>query len=305
MEPCYTSQVNKIYNHNFVFPSISGEFAAGWQKCKRPRSSSFYREKTGSYSYAIRITNKSTQLASICQQRCYKIPVYERQIWEAGAVLKTSKKCCATIIVHFINSASTRTLHAALEFIVEPEEDYYYGVVSIPPGSDYVYLELGIKETGTLWIEDVIFKRIFPVGEYDVDPRGRLNINTVEKIKQLVDPVKIQGPVEVKGHFAKPSREFVEDVVACSNKKNSTVQDILLLNIYSFCTLNQGKETIKIQLQISPDAANWINDGPEEYVGPGELKIFVPQRFLRYTRLLFSTKNKNTSNLRIFFQGQG
>jgi len=207
--------------------------------------------------------------------------------------------------VHFINGAFTRTLHTALEFIVEPEGDYYYGVVSIPSGTNYAYLELGIKEAGILWIEDVIFKRTFPVGEYSVDSRGRLNINTVEKVKQLVEPIKIKGPVEVKGHFTKPSRDFAEDAVAVPNKKSSTIQDILLLNMYSFCVFNQGKERVRVQLQISPDANNWIDDGPEEYVGLGELKTFVPQRFLRYARLLYSTENKSTSNLRIFFQGQG
>jgi len=297
---CYEANEDQVFNHNFVFANVAGDFPAGWQIYKGHKTADFYWEKDDKQDFSIKIRNRlSRRFASICQERSYCIPVYEKQVWEIGAILRVNKPLSATIRIHFI-SRSSRVLYTSLDFLLEPGSNYYYGIVTVPAGVDYALLELGTSEAGTLWIEGVVFKRVFPVEKYDMDARGRLNINTVEAVKKIIDPVNVKGTFDLK----RESRDVVEDVVAGPKKQASVLQDVLNLATYSFCVINQGNEDALFQLQISPDGINWVDNGLKTRVGAGEIEVCSCNYFLRYIRLVYHTE-KTITNLRIFFQAQG
>lgn len=302
-------QINYIFNHDFSYPGPTGEFPSGWQKSKGGKSSSIDWEPDHDFC-DIRIRNKSRQLASICQQRPYSVPVYKDQVWKVGVRFRSEKKLNAIIIIHFIPSSS-RLLQTTMDFMLEPESEFYSGTTTIPAGVDFAYLEIGLKEPGTIWVEDVVFVRVFPIGEYSADARGRLNINSVERVKNIVDPVIVQRilePTAVHGKVetVQQSRDSFEDLIAGPIQATSNVQDVLILNTYSFCVLNLGPHSAQVYIQISPDAIHWIDEPPvDNNIAPGNSKVLVGNYFLRYIRVVYMTAGDESTNLRIFFQAQG
>lgn len=298
---CCEASDNQIFNHNFVFVNIAGDFPAGWQKCKGNTTADIYWEQDDKQTFSIKIINHlSKRLASICQQRSYCVPVYEKQVWEIGAILKVKHQLSATIKVHFI-SRHSRTLYSSLDFLLEPGSDYYYGLVTVPSGADYACIEVGTQDVGTLGIEDVVFKRVFPIEKYDMDAQGRLNINTVDAVKRIIDPVNVIGNFELK----RETRDVFEDVVAGSEKLTSRVQDVLHLATYTFCVINQGDVEAMVRMQSSPNGINWSEEKcADDRLEAGEMKILTCNCFLRYNRIIYWTEI-DTSNMRIYFQGQG
>lgn len=318
---------NHLFNNDFFIPEATGNFPAGWQKHMIGRNSSIDWEKNDK-TCSIKIKNRSRQMISICQRRAFSVPVDKGQIWKAAAKFKAEREIHATIIVHFI-APSSRLLNTVLDFIIDVDNCYYSGILSIPTGAEYAFFEIGLKEPGIIWIEEVEFIKVFPVGEYNTDNRGRLNINTVENVKHILEPVVAQSivepinvkhiiapvavqsiiePVKVQGTFkpVKLSVDFREDVVAGSVYGSSKVQDVLLLTIYSFCVMNLGTYSVMVRLQISPDGVHWIDEpGSDNSIRPGENKILISSYFLRYIRVAFIAEHGGNSNVSIFFQGNG
>lgn len=302
-EKMYTdceSQQNYIFNHDFCLPGPSGNFPMGWQKYKSGKTSSIDWNNDNNIA-SIRIKNRTRLMTSICQQRLFSIPVYEAQVWKVGVICRSNEKLNATIIVHFV-STSSRLLQTTLDFNIEPENEHYYSTVTINSGVDYAYIEIGLKEPGTIWIEDVEFSRVFPVDKFDADARGRLNINSVENIKRILEPVLMQGKIET----VKQSKDIFEDVIAEPMYGNSSVQDVLNLDTYSYCVINLGDHNALVYVQISPDAVHWINEpNANNRIKPGQSKVLVCNNFLRYIRVVYQAENGGNTRLRIFFQGQG
>lgn len=292
----YEFNRNEIFNNNFAFAGLSGNFPAGWQKSKGGKTCTI--DWVGDNN--VRIKNKAHSLASIAQQPKYKIPVYRDQVWSVGTSFRVEKKLNAVLIVHFINSSS-RILQAALEFSIEPETSYYEGIVYIPSGASFCYLEIGLKEPGTIWIEDVVFSRIFPISEFDTDARGRLNINSVESVKNVLEPVVVKGKITAISHTV----DLLENVTVGSGAAYSSVQDVLLLSTYSFCVLNRGSERVMVNLQLSPDGENWIEENvSDNYLEAYKMRILVSTFFVRYQRLEFIASD-GPSQVKVFFQGKG
>ncbi|MDD3024598.1 MAG: hypothetical protein PHE26_11940, partial [Syntrophomonadaceae bacterium] len=242
----YNNNLNEVFNHRFIFANSTGDFPAGWLKYRGSRSAEFFWEEDEKDGFRVKVRNRTAhQMASICQQRSFAVPVNEKQVWEIGAKIEVGIQLWAKIKVHYI-SDSSRVLSSSLDFLLEPGSDYYSGLVSIPADVDCAYIELGSQQAGTLCIENVVFRRIFPVEKHNIDAQGRINLNTVEVIKKIIDPVKINGSVEVKGianvRVLKKSIDFLEDLITEPVYKYSTVQDISLLSLYSFCVVNQGNK---------------------------------------------------------------
>jgi len=299
----YKNSKNRIFNHNFIYPNNSGDFPAGWQKGRGSRSARFFGEQDSKHDASVQIRNSlSHRLASICQQRSYSIPVYEKQVWEFGAILRGNRELSAVLKVNYISRSSSRILYSSLDIMIDPVSDYYYGIVTVPAGIDYALVEVGTSEIGTLTIEDVVFKRVFPAEKYDMDARGRLNINTVDAVKKIIDPITIKGNIDLK----KESRDVVEDVIAGPEVQVSGLQDVLHLSTYSFGVINQGDEDALAEIQLSPNGSNWVEDAVGNgRIEAGQLQIFVSSYFLRYIRLKYWTESNNTTDLQIYFQGQG
>jgi hypothetical protein len=298
---CYEAKENQIFNYNFLFPNKTLNFPAGWQKFKGHKTARFYWEKDNKVNL-IKIRNlKSKHPASICQEHSYSVPVYEKQVWKVRAKLEAHHELWATIKIHFSSHSSSRLSCISLDFSVEPECDYYSGIVTVPQGMDYAMVEIGTSEKGTLWIESVSFKRIFPVDKFNMDAQGRFNINNVESVTRILEPVDVNGIFEL----VTPTRDFVEDVQANTTESYSTMQDVFHLATYSFCVINQGTTEAVVQMQLSPNGINWAEDPiADDHIDAGQMKILVYNRFARFVRLKYWT-DSSTTNLLIYFQGQG
>ena len=267
-----------------------------------PQNDYFCWQEDNKHSYKIGIKNlKSKHLASICQDPSYSVPVYEKQVWEIRTKLKAHHKLWATIKVNFSSQASPRESSKCLEFMVGPESEYFSGIVTVPPGMDFAIVEIGTSEVGTLWIADVFFQRIFPAEKYNTDAQGRLNINNVESVTRILEPVNVNGTFEL----VKPIRNIVENVTADTTDRFSTMQDVFQLATYSYCVINEGAAEAAVQMQLSPNGINWTVDPiADDHIDAGQMSILVYNRFARYVRLKYWT-DSGTTNLRIFFQGQG
>jgi predicted secreted protein len=301
---CYNSEAkNQIFNCHFVYANFHGDFPTGWQKGRESKTAAFSWEEEDKNTCSIKISSRLPgRLASIRQERAYAIGVYGKQVWEVGAVFKAHQDLTSTIKVHFISHSSVRVVSSSLRFEVLPGEDYYSALLTVPDGVDYACLELGTKEAGTLWISQVVFKRVFPAAQYDSDPRGRLNINTVNVIKKIAEPVSVTGSIE----YRKRGRDIREEVVADSELNASGIQDVLELSTYSFCVINHGACEVRTQLELSPNGTDWVQAGQsDEILLAGQMKILVPDYFLRYIRLLYWTESSSQTPLSIYFQGQG
>lgn len=290
MEPaCCEAQENKIFNHNFIFPNACGDFPAGWQKYMDSHMTTICWQKDYKRHYSVMINNRSCHHhASILQQSIHYVPVCEQQIWEAGAFLKVYRKIRATIKVHFVNDCS-QVSSTSLDFHLMPGSHYYSRLVTIPDDVDYAYIEVGTKDMGPLWIENVVFTQLYP------PPQCLINVNTVEAVKKIIDPVKIRRIL----------KDIVEDVTAGPILQASDLQDVFKLRIYTFCVINQGESEARVRLQMSPDGINFVDEPvADDLLLPGQIKAMTYNYFLRYARLVYWTEDSNTTNLRIFFQGQ-
>lgn len=286
---------NEIFNHDFSWPGASGDFPSGWQSAKGWKASAIVWD----LDYSIKIHNTTHHMASISQQLKYKVPVYRDQVWRVSVSFRVEKKINVIVIVYFINSSS-RISRAILEFAANPDNGNYEGLVYIPPGANYCYLEIGFKERGTLWVEDVYFGRVYPIPRYDADARGRLNINSVECVQFIQEPVQVKGEIST----ITQTYNLFEELLAGPEEGHSSVHDVIALSRYSFCVFNQGDNDVLIYLQVSPNGDNWMNDSAgDNPLEVGKMRVLVSNYFLRYLRLAFFTTD-GLSNLKIYFQGQ-
>lgn len=299
---------NQVFNPCFIYPNATNNFPAGWQKYQGKRFSSFeWLRDEGVKGSPIKIKNHfAKQRATIIQQRSFEIPVCDKQVWEIGAVMGTSRGCYACLVVHFTSSASASLVHKTILFSIEPgDERYYFDCVQIPPGVTSAYIEIGLQDAGTLWIDSVIFQKIFPVDKYDADC-GRLNINHVESVGQILEPLSIQQPISIRPvTIARETRDTHEEVIARSEHQFTPAQDVFNLNVYSYCIINSGNEPARAIIQLSPNGQDWLDENNTIYIANKEKKIVVSQYFLRYIRLQYWTDSTKPTILQIYFQGQG
>lgn len=102
------------------------------------------------------------------------------------------------------------------------------------------------------------------------------------------------------------SRRFIgaeESVIADSIENYTLGKDVSEMTMYSYVIKNRGSTPGVIHLEISPDGVNWVADSMEQEIFPGQLKIFVPQFFLRYIRVAYRSID-STTPLTIWFQAQ-
>ncbi|MEN6389935.1 MAG: DUF6385 domain-containing protein [Syntrophomonas sp.] len=302
-----STENNGIFNHDFRLPGPTGDFPAGWQRNREWKKGSV-NWQTDQASCWILMTNSGGSVPSLCQQRLYSTPVYQGQVWSLGLKCRFEETLAVGVNVYFIRQSS-RTIKNSLEFICEPGFEDYHGIVTVPTGASYAFVEVILQDLGVLTIEDVQFCRVFPVGEYDTDSRGRFKINTVESVKQVLEPLTVQriiDPVYLRGPLetVRKSKDFYEDLQATEKLASSSVQDVMLLKVYSFCIINVGNHKAYIGLQISPDGVHWIDDQPAmAELSAGESRVLISTYYLKFIRVVFSAEAKNQTKLRIFFQG--
>jgi len=280
---------NQIFNHNFVFPDTSGNFPSGWEKYIESPLAVIYWQKDYKHHYCIMISNPfHGKKASIFQQTPFYVPVNKQELWEVGARFRVYRKMRANITVHYVKN-NIRVSQNQIDFHLMPGIRYYCRSISIPDDIDLVYLELGTEDSGQFWIENVVFAQLFPHSK-------SINVNTVEAVKRIIDPVKVE----------KLTRDTVEDVIAGPVIQASELQDVLTLSTYTFSVLNLGDTEANVQLQMSPDGINFMDEAMANHkLAPGQIRALDFNQFLRYAKVTYWTEDGNTTRLRIFFQAQG
>ncbi|HEX3011525.1 MAG TPA: DUF6385 domain-containing protein [Syntrophomonadaceae bacterium] len=286
---CGDKHENQIFNYNFTIPNTSGDFPAGWEKYTENPLAVVYWQKSYEHHYCIMVCNPSHHYqAHICQQNAFFVPASENQVWVVGARIRVYRKMAVYITVHFVRN-NIPVSNSRIDIHLYPGIRDYHGSVTIPDDIDYAYVEIGTWDSGTLWIEGVFLTLLYP-------PCHTINVNTVEAVKKIIDPVRIENI----------TRDMFEDVTARPFLQASETQDVLKLGTYSFCVLNSGNTEARIRPQLSPDGINFIGEEMADYsILPGQLKVLNFNLFLRYVRVAYWTEDGNNVPLRIFFQAQG
>lgn len=286
---CYKTKENQIFNHNFIIPDTIGNFPAGWEKYIECPSAIIYWQKNYKHNNCIMICKPfHGDRASIFQQTPFYVPVNQQELWEVGAIFRVYRKMRVRITVHYVKN-NIPVSQDRLDFHLMPGVRYYCRSISIPDDVDLAWLELGTEDRGQFWIENVVFAQRFPHPKL-------INVNTVEAVKKIIQPVKIE----------KLTRDTAEAVTAGPVVQTSDTQDVLQLNTYTFCVINQGLTDAYVQLQSSPDGINFLAEAMATLLlPPGQIRALSFNYFLRYAQVAYWTEDGNTTPLQIFFQGQG
>jgi hypothetical protein len=164
---------------------------------------------------------------------------------------------------------------------------YYNGLITIPEGVQWAFLEIGTEELGMLWIQEVLFMKA------DSPCKHKINVGKVDTVRRILEPVKI------KKHII----DMMEDVIATPEQHCTETQHVFLLNTSTYSVLNLGNVTAFIHMQCGPDGIHFLDEPiGEEQIEPNQLRFLACNYALPYVRLCFRTEADST-NLRIFLQG--
>lgn len=86
-----------------------------------------------------------------------------------------------------------------------------------------------------------------------------------------------------------------------------TTYDVMEWRTYTFGVVNASTTNAPatVKLQISPDAANWIDHAGPVTLNTGDVTALVASIFLKYARVYYAAVNAaSVVTLNIFFQGQ-
>lgn len=97
------------------------------------------------------------------------------------------------------------------------------------------------------------------------------------------------------------------ELISANTEKHSKTIDVSRIRTFSFLVRNAGPHPVVVQPELSPDGIYWSSFGELAYLlNPGEKHLFVPQFFLRYSRIKYRNKIPGRDTvLTVWFQGQG
>jgi hypothetical protein len=102
--------------------------------------------------------------------------------------------------------------------------------------------------------------------------------------------------------------EFVnleEKVTISSQWQPSLAFDVSQFITYTMAVLNSSDHEVEVELQISPDKVHYVTEEYKYLISPHKINVIIPQRFLRFVRLLLRVKGKNhEAEVKIFLQAQ-
>jgi hypothetical protein len=124
-------------------------------------------------------------------------------------------------------------------------------------------------------------------------------------IRSISDIVNISGTVT-----AITSQGFNEvnnlAVLTDDNFTPLESQDLSLLDEYSFAVYNRIEgNSVDIMVEISPNNIDWFTDISSQTIAAGSMDVFVPSRWLRYSRIQYkSTTPGQAATIDVYFQFQ-
>lgn len=105
-----------------------------------------------------------------------------------------------------------------------------------------------------------------------------------------------------------PEPIFTEDeetIITSDSDLYTASRDVSLQTMVTFFVENLGANPAAVQLQLSPDLITWYNEDSEVILNPGQVRAFVPTRFLKYARIKYRSANAGSpTSLRNWYQAQ-
>ncbi|OAB40040.1 hypothetical protein PMSD_03060 [Paenibacillus macquariensis subsp. defensor] len=101
---------------------------------------------------------------------------------------------------------------------------------------------------------------------------------------------------------------FMEEEFLNVNVSHATTslpaQDSRIKSMTSYAVVNRGDEPIIVRVEISPNALDYAKD-MQETVPPQSMRVFVPNRFLKWTRVSINTETSTSASIvDVYFQSQ-
>ncbi|WP_028551401.1 DUF6385 domain-containing protein [Paenibacillus sp. UNC451MF] len=85
---------------------------------------------------------------------------------------------------------------------------------------------------------------------------------------------------------------------------NLPPQDTTTKLVMSYAVINRGTSPVVVRTEISPNSSDFSLD-QQEVVRPNSVRVFVPNRFLKWTRLSISTEQgTEPTQVDVYFQSQ-
>lgn len=253
--------VNRAYNGGFEIGNGAGAFPDGWIRGAGDASTvySWVSENVYDGVKAIKIVNSTfmANLVSVIQPLGVATAVAEGEKWEAGAWMVTDAPGKGLrVLVDFYDALGGFVHSAHLKFTSTTTLARYAGVVTVPAGAAKAALDVGMHDTGTVWLDAVSFVRLHPVDPVDVGERPeRFFYRTVTGVT-TGDAFAFLAPVDTS--------------------------DQALL---TFIVKNTGTPNADVKLQISADGSTWLDEGDPRVVAGGATVTLVPATFLKFARL--------------------
>lgn len=142
----------------------------------------------------------------------------------------------------------------------------------------------------------------------DLNPtRDRIEIFGSNGQELLPIRTDAMGRLEVISNTA-TSTVFMEEEFLNINVSHAITslpaQDSRIKSMASYAVANRGEVPVIVRVEISPNAIDYAKD-MQEIVLPQSMRVFVPNRFLKWTRVSIATETLASSSIvDVYFQSQ-
>lgn len=336
------TETNEVYNGHFLLAQENHpDFPDGWNKTGGGTATEWEWVGTPDGSRGIKIVHPTGPRAGIILDDNVVIPAGEGQKWEIRAVLQAVpaeitcyirvylgavSQCLFSIRPRLAPEEYSRVFSTSVGVTGIRVEVGILGegtiiIHKIQVWRNYPKHALRLDEKGQIYVRhiDSIGKIQNPISVQIINPIPMpVDVKTSVKT-ELRDLTPCRDGVRIYGSNSNPIRstsdglvqimsagkKYIQDyetVMASDNLAAIMPKDVSEVSIYSYAVYNIGAEEVSVQLQISPDGVIWTEDGLEHEILPRELKVFTPNHFLRYVRLIYRSRNSN--QLMVWFQAQ-
>jgi hypothetical protein len=190
---------NRIYNYNFKYARTPDFlFPDGWLQVGGSSQTLWQWEKRPDGTGKIKIINPTALIAGIRLEKQVYVSVGEWQRWLFKTKLfADTSACTAYVRIYFSNPAGYPISSLEFQYTVGFDPTEICDVVATPQGATAILVEVGIIDLGTVTIEEVFFGRLYPLRELRLDGKGRLFVNNVNTVNEIIKPVPVKGPIDV------------------------------------------------------------------------------------------------------------
>lgn len=271
--------VARPYNGSFEWVLQGKAFPDGWvPRGGDARTTWLWTPRKaydGEHCIAISNPTYATGGSTVIQEDRFAIDVSPGERWILSVYMATNlqgKRLVAAC--HFLDQVGNPVSSTELRFSSTIMLEEYVGLVAVPPASAKALVEVGVQDTGMVWIDLVRFRRLHPpdlIGPTGEDCWGRL------------------------------PRAYTQDGVT-----TTLPVDISNLRRVTFFFSNLGVRNPAVAfLEVSPDKIHWQRDTEDKFIAPGETRSLVPLVLSKYARVCFRCESPGKSTkVEVRYEGQ-